>query len=412
MRAWSAVAAEKEDAGYKILRIRNRSTVSAAFDFMQQTEFYETFNQASHLFFIMIEVDDCSEFPTKAVDCLATVLDEQKSVIIQWDLMHSAEYLVFFRKPGHCAFTPVELNSDSLSTNETELTDHLSKEGNFELPLLLTSLRLHIGGHFKGDTLDLLKVSFDVNQEIKGWRLIDYIARDDDSLSLWFLLLADWDLAYKNGEGRRTIEIAAECGGPQIVSALLNLPITSSAEERFLSNKEKELLVLRNDLGDSPLLIAAEKGKPDTLQFLICCGTDILCHRRGNKEVTAIKLAWEKGRYENVHALLETDSPFPDKFDLSDTEKGDNTAALLQQVENRQSFHQDIKEISENVVKTYIKSHPQLKQAYDPSTLCVLITTLKEIQYELYALLHSVLHTKNYLVDQIKKDKMGRSCSK
>jgi len=234
---------------------------------MQQAEFYETFNQASHWFFIVIEVDDCSEFPSKAVDCLAKALDEQKPVIIQWDLMHSAEYFVFFRKPGHCAFTPPEADSDSLSTIETDLTDQLSKEGNFELPLLLTSLRLHIGGHFKGDTLDLLKVSFDVNQEIKGWHLIDYTARDDDSLSLRFLLLADWDLARQNGVRRRTLEIAAEYGGPQSLSALLNLPITSSAEEHFLSNKEKELLALRDDHGDSPLLIAAEKGRPDTLQF-------------------------------------------------------------------------------------------------------------------------------------------------
>jgi len=236
------------------------------------------------------------------------------------------------------------VDSDSLSTNETELTDQLSKEGNFELPLLLTSLRLHIGGHFKRDTLDLLKISVDVNQEIKGWRLIDYAARDDDSLSLQFLLLVDCDLAHQNEEESRTLEIAAENGGPQSLSALLNLPITSSAEEHFPSNKEKELLPLRNDYGDTPIFIVAEEGRPDVLQFLICCSTDVLCHRRGNKQVMAIKLTWDKGRYENVHALLEADSSFHDEFDLSDTEKSDNTAAFLKQVENRQSFHQDIKE--------------------------------------------------------------------
>ena len=150
----------------------------------------------------MIEVDDCSEFPIKAVDCLTKALVEQKPVIIQWVFMDSAEHFVFFRKPGHCAFTPLEVDSDSLSTNETELTHQLSKEGNFEIPLLLTSLRLHICGHFKADILDLLKVSFDVNQEIKGSHLIDYAARDDDSLLLWVLLLVDCDLAHQNEEGR------------------------------------------------------------------------------------------------------------------------------------------------------------------------------------------------------------------
>jgi len=119
----------------------------------------------------------------------------------------------------------------------------------------LTSLRVHIGGHFKGDTLDLLKVTFDVNQEIKGWRLIDYIARDDDILSLRFLLLVNLDLGHKNEEGSRTLEIAAEYGGPQSPSALLNLPITSSAEEHFLSNKGKELLVLGMILVTVPCLL-------------------------------------------------------------------------------------------------------------------------------------------------------------
>ena len=55
---WSAVAAKKEDADFKILRITNSPTVRAALDFMQQAEFYETFNLASHWFFIVIEVDD------------------------------------------------------------------------------------------------------------------------------------------------------------------------------------------------------------------------------------------------------------------------------------------------------------------------------------------------------------------
>ena len=51
---WSDVAAEKENADFKILRIRNSPTVSAALDFMQLAEFYETFNHASHWFFIVI----------------------------------------------------------------------------------------------------------------------------------------------------------------------------------------------------------------------------------------------------------------------------------------------------------------------------------------------------------------------
>jgi ankyrin repeat protein len=386
---WSAVAAKKEDADFKILRITNSPTVSAALDFMQQAEFYETFNQASHWFFIVIEVDDGSELPIEAVDCLAKVLEEQKPVIIQWDFMDSTEHLVFFKQTGQSAFTQLQMNSASLFSTEDDLTRELTKQGSFQLPMLLNALRLGIGGQFKGEALDLLNVSFDVNLDINTWRLIDYAARDDDSLSLRFLLLADWDLAYKSGEGKRTLEYAAEYGGPQSLSALLNLPITSSAEEHFLSNKEKELLTLDNDHYDNPLLIAAESGRPDTLQFLICCGADILCDGRGNEECTAINLAWDKEHYENVHVLLEADSPFPDDFNLSYLEYGENTDALMMQVEDRLSFHQAIKEGLQTLVKAFIKCHPRLKHAYDPSNQSALMTAFTAGQYELYALLQS-----------------------
>ena len=386
---WPVVAAKKGDADFKILRIRNSPTVSAALEFMQQTEIYETFNQASHCFFIVIEVADCSEFPSKAVECFAEVIHKERPVIIQWNLMCSAEHLVFFKQIGESAFTPLQMNSASLFSTEDELIIELSKQGSFQLPLLLNALMLGIGGQFNGGVLDLLNVSLDVNHEIDTWRFIDYAARDDDSLSLRFLLLVDWDLAQKNGDGRRTLEIAAEYGGPQSLSALLNLPMNSSAEERFLPNKEKELLELRNVLGDSPLLIAAEKGSPKTLQFLTCCGADIQCNRRGNEKVTAIKLAWDKNCYENVCALLDADSPFPYEFHLGGIQNSKNTAALMKQVQDRQSFHQAIKDGLQNDVKAFIESHPRLKQAYDPSNQSARMTALKEVQYELYALLQS-----------------------
>jgi ankyrin repeat protein/Ni2+-binding GTPase involved in maturation of urease and hydrogenase len=385
---WSAVAAKKEHADFKILRITNSQTVSTALDFMQQADFYETFNQASHWFFIVIQVDDCNDSPSDVLECLAKVLDERKPVIIQWDFVDSAKHLVFFKQPGQCAFTQLQMNSDSLFTTEDELIAQLSKGGSFQLPLLLNALKINIGGQFKGDVLDLLGVSFDVKQEIDTWRLIDYAARDDDSLSLWFLLLVDWDLRHQNGDRRRTLEIAAEYGSPQSLSALLNLPVTCSTEEVFLSSKTKELLTLRNDLGDNPLLIAAQKGRPETLQFLIWCGADIHCHR-GAENVSAIALAWDKERYENVRVLLEADSPFPENFYLSGLEESESTIALMKEVDYRQSFHQAIAAGSQETVKAFIKSHPQLKQAYDHSNQCALTTALKAGQYEIYALLLS-----------------------
>jgi hypothetical protein len=248
----------------------------------------------------------------------------------------------------------------------------------------MNALQLGTGGHFNEGALDLMNVSFDVKQEIDTWRLIGYADRDDDILSLGFLLLVDWDLAHPTGDGRRILEIVAEYGGPQNFSALLNLPIIISTEEHFLPNKEKELLELRNGLVDNPLLIAAEKGRHETLQFLIFCGADIQCHRCGNEKMTAIKLAWDRKCYENEHVLRDADSPFPDDIDLSK-----NTAALLKQVETRQIFHQAINDGSQTSVKAFNKSYPLLKQAYNQSNQSALTTALKVGQYEIYALLQS-----------------------
>jgi hypothetical protein len=155
---WSAVAAKNEDPGFKILRITKSPTVKAALDFMQQKEFCENFNQASHWFFIVIQFDDYSEFPSCALGCLAEVLEDRKPVIIQWDFMLSANHLVFFKEPGQCAFTPLQRNSTNFFTTEVKLTDQLSKQGSFRLPLLLNALKQRIGGQFKGDALDLVKV--------------------------------------------------------------------------------------------------------------------------------------------------------------------------------------------------------------------------------------------------------------
>jgi hypothetical protein len=48
----------------------------------------------------VIEVADCSEFHSKAVECLAEVLNEEKAVLIRWDLIHSEENLVTFKQTG------------------------------------------------------------------------------------------------------------------------------------------------------------------------------------------------------------------------------------------------------------------------------------------------------------------------
>ena len=67
---------------------------------------------------ILIEVAECSHYPSKALECLVEVLDEQMPVIILWDLMRFAEYLVSFKQRGRSAFNPLQMNSASLFGTE------------------------------------------------------------------------------------------------------------------------------------------------------------------------------------------------------------------------------------------------------------------------------------------------------
>jgi ankyrin repeat protein len=227
------------------------------------------------------------------------------------------------------------------------------------------------------------------NKETGNWSLIDYAARDDDSLSLWFLLLADWHLAQQNRDGWTTLEIAAEYGGPHSLSALLDFPITSSTEELPLTSKQKEMLTLRNYCEDGPPLTAAEKGKRDTLKLLICCGIDIHCHRRQNVEEIAMWLVWKEKRYENVQALLELDSPLPYDLDLTELRKSENTFSLIKQIKNRWHFHKAINKGLCDIVISYIENHPLLKCAYDCGNQSALMSALRAGQYDICALLQS-----------------------
>jgi hypothetical protein len=384
----SVVAAEKENADFKILRITNCPTVTAALEFMQQAEFFDIFSLSFHWFFIVIEVDYCSPFPLTALDSLVDILDKQKPVIIQWDLLHSAEHLVFFKERCDSVFSQLQMNSASFFGTENELIVELFQQVSFELPLLLNAIKLGIGCQFNRGALDLLNVSFDVKEEIDTWRLIDYAARYGDRLSLRFLMLDNWDLAHKIGDGRSTLEIAVEYGGAQSLSALLNLPVIISAEEKFMYSEEKLLLASRKYV-DNSLLIAAEKEKPETLQFLISCGADIQCHNRRNAKDSAIQKAWDKERYENMCLFLDADSPFPDNFDLCHLKKGENTVALFDQVEDREKLHQAIKDGVQTNVKEFIRHHTRLKRAYDPRNKSALMTAFEAAQYEVYVLLQS-----------------------
>ena len=89
------------------------------------------------------------------------------------------------------------MNSASLFCTENGLIMEFSLSKGVSNCSPFECLKSSIGGQFSGGALDLINVRLYVKQEIDTWHIIDYAARDDDSLSLRDLLLFDCDLAQK-----------------------------------------------------------------------------------------------------------------------------------------------------------------------------------------------------------------------
>lgn len=80
------------------------------------------------------------------------------------------------------------------------------------------------------------------------------------------------------------------------MSALLNLSSGYDPEKLSPACWQMNLLSLTSSDGHTPLLINAQCEKTESLMFLINCGVK-------DNYATAIQLAWDKQRFDNVLLL-------------------------------------------------------------------------------------------------------------
>ena len=329
---------EKENHDFKILKMTNGLTVKSTLSFMQKEPFPQNFNQSTHWFFTVIEVRDefvpILELNKKDLEPLAKVLDERKPMIIQWESIDSNKCLIFFRQP-HKPFTLLEVNT------KESLMEEILIHQSFQLPLLLELFRQGFGGLFNED---LTKVNFYLDYKFKKHSLLNYAAHCNDSLSLRFLLL---NSLWKDEDIRKALKISIKFSNLESLSALLDLPMTSTTENPFPSGQQKNLLAL------------------------------------------AIDLVWSKKYYDFVLDLLKVDAPFPAKFNLDSLPKDKDVVELNKLVEERQAFHLDLKNGSLDAVQKFIENHPRLKKVYNPSNQSAMTTASKAGQYKMYELLQS-----------------------
>ncbi|KRT86609.1 Ankyrin repeat-containing protein [Oryctes borbonicus] len=379
---WRLIDDQKEIRDFKILKITTE-TVDDVLYFMKRKLFRDTYNQATHWFFTVIKVTTGPLLLTpEYLSSELAMLDNVRPVIIQWESKESG-HLIFFRQSGHTRFCLIDIN-----TNEILIETEFASQHNFNFPLLLRALQNKMGGYFNGNLLD---ATLDVKQEFDKWRFLDYSAKNDDSLSMRFLMLFGWDLNERNEDGLKVLEIAAEYAGPQTMAALLDMPIINAFTMRKLfSIGQKELLLATDAINNSPLVIAVEKGKADTLTFLIDCGLDINYRTKSllGQEIVCVELAWNQKRYDNVLVLLRSDSSYPSEYDVS-LLKGDVNIALKKFTEEVVEFHNALRKGKKCDIVRFIENYPNLRKVHDLNNQSALMTALLATQYDIFTYLQS-----------------------
>ncbi|GJQ75354.1 hypothetical protein Trydic_g23533 [Trypoxylus dichotomus] len=367
---WVKIEVGRRNGTFKVLIINN-ATINGALNLMLSEKFIKTFNVSSHFFFIDICVDDSDIRVNEGeLKKLENVLHAHKPLIIQWRSPNSSKCCIFYKTPYESIVFLKQDWDDQLT--EEQIIEELD---NCQFPILLKVLNFGLGGSFHGNLIDTI---LDVSEEIDTWKLIDYAAKSDDSLSLRYLQLFNWSLHRMNASGSKTLEIASEHASPQSISAILDLPDTNVPHELLPICWQRNLLKLKNFDGLTPTLIAAQYGKTETLEYLINCGVEEDC-------LEAIELAWTSRFYDKVIVLLNVETPFPGKLDHDACEH----AALAKLINAREDFHRAIREDSREKIEDFMKEYPRLKQVLDRSNNSALTTARNAEQWDTYVYLQS-----------------------
>lgn len=370
---WAKIEAQKEENTFKVLKIKTAS-VKTALTFLQENIFIRMFNLSTHLFLIVVQVNDDILVHKDNLKQVEESTDECKPLIIQFKSSKCQLTHIFYRQPFQSIILLEQYWTQTLETDEL-----IEKLTTCELPLILQALYFGFGGIFGGD---LLKTVLNVTYEIDTWRFIDYAARSDDVLSLRYLLLFEWNLSERNMDERRILEIAAEYAGPQSMKAILDLPDTNFHTELSCFSWRKDLLSLKNTGNLTPFLIATSLGTVETLNLLIECGVI-------DDYKIAVQLAWNVQAYEKMISLLSVDAPFPDNFKLKDLIDNCPNEVLKEIVLDRESFHKSITDNSTDEIELFIRKTLHIKQAFNTNNQSALVTAAQAKQWDVFVFLQS-----------------------
>lgn len=367
----------------KIVKITNCSKVVEAIQFITDLSFYKLFNASPFLFIIIIhglEPDSKYDFPFFKLDSVF-----KKPMIIQ--LSFGDKSLLFHKESSDKAFQTLSIDR-SLIFRDLEYDVHNADTFNFELLIKLQHLKPNEFGRF---SYDLEQTEFNTKADVGGAFLIDYAAQYKNILCLMYIKLFNVDLEQRNVNCKRTLELAVESGSLEVLKILLDVPTTCDEGNSLLDQRRLEIIHLPDIDGSSLLVTSIVGRKTEILRFLLSCGFNPKLLKR------ASNYAWKVRDYESLCELISADSPFPNGFKenlLSSDEI--RTTALKALIDQRQKLHEQIKSNNLEDVKSLIRQHPKIKNAYNASNKCALTTAWESKSLETFAYLRSQGFSKEF----------------
>ncbi|WP_218814682.1 ankyrin repeat domain-containing protein [Rickettsiella endosymbiont of Dermanyssus gallinae] len=412
-----------EDNTFKILALRSQKLSTAQAFIKSKLIKDNDFDKSNYLFLIVVRVKEQEEGLTEVfLKEFSSNIDQQRPLMTQWEFPSGNK--IYIKPAQTTEFKLFDLNAASSFSDKEAFEAKISLEqadqtqkGHFDLSILLDGLKSGLGGHFKeqGSRRSLLGISFDKEAEFDELTLAGCAAQYSDDLSLHFLRLHQWNFAKRNEAGRRPLEIAAEQANEATLKALLDIPLSATANRFgfFVSEKTKVLLALKDLEENTPLFIAAKAGKEENVKLLIQSGSDLHYKKKVNEnEYDVMDVAWEEKCYGCVRILLEADMAFPavlstlakeeeekkgkgeEKKGLAPTQKIESEIETIEDLKKwiakRNQLHQLIQTGDVAGVKSIISSSTCGRYGLNAENQSVLVTALKAKQYEIYVELLSM----------------------
>lgn len=134
-------------------------------------------------------------------------------------------------------------------------------------------------------------------------------------------------------------------------------------------------------------MIASKFDSVEVVKFLIIIGLNL--NKKDGFGETAADFAWASNSLKSLILLLNADSPFPKKFDVSLLECSEDKLNIIDIADKMRDFHKSILDENSTKIKSFLTAHSDFRFAYDEKNQCALTTALISKNIQIYSLIRN-----------------------